>query len=201
MMRVADIASGVARVHAAMTELEQELNQADAALGDGDTGGMLARVIANMAGSSVRDAANVGAAFSTLARAALAGTGSSLGTLMATGLMACGRETRGAVDVEWTRLAGLLGGARDAMLERGGAALGDKTVLDALDAVARGCEGLSDPAAIGAAACKAADEALEAFRDRPCKIGRARMFADKSIGRDDPGMLAFVKLTRALVVS
>jgi hypothetical protein len=40
----------------------------------------------------------------------------------------------------------------------------------------------------------AAGAALADFRDRPCRIGRARMFGDKSSGLDDPGMLAFVRL-------
>jgi hypothetical protein len=40
--------------------------------------------------------------------------------------------------------------------------------------------------------------ALADFRDRPCAMGRARMFAEKSIGLDDPGMLAMAELTRAV---
>jgi uncharacterized protein (TIGR03086 family) len=44
----------------------------------------------------------------------------------------------------------------------------------------------------------AADGALERFRDQPNRIGRARMFADASIGLDDPGMLAFARLTTVL---
>jgi len=198
-MLVADIATGVERAHRAMDALEQMLNQADAALGDGDTGSMLARVIAHMAQADVKEAGDVGAAFAMLARTALAGTGSSLGTLMATGFMILSRETRGETDVDWGRLAGLLAAARDAMIARGGAKLGDKTVLDALDAVARACEGLSDPAAIGGAAREAARQALDAYREKPCRIGRARMFAERSVGKDDPGMLAFTRLAEALV--
>lgn len=33
--------------------------------------------------------------------------------------------------------------------------------------------------------------ALDDFRDKPCKIGRARIFAERTIGMDDPGMVAF----------
>lgn len=45
---------------------------------------------------------------------------------------------------------------------------------------------------------KAAGEALEAFRDKPNRIGRARMFADKSIGIDDPGMVALQRMVDAI---
>lgn len=186
------------RANAAMATLEQELNQADAILGDGDTGGMLARVLSALAGTDLAAAPDLGTAFGQLAKAAMANTGSSLGTLFATALMTFAKGSKGEQEIGWSRLAGLLAAARDAMLARGGASLGDKTVLDALDAVARSIDGLSDPVAIREAARLAAHAALTEFRGKPCKIGRARMFADKSIGIDDPGMLAFVKLVDAI---
>jgi dihydroxyacetone kinase-like protein len=39
---------------------------------------------------------------------------------------------------------------------------------------------------------------LNTYRDRPSKLGRARMFGDKSIGLDDPGMLALRRVVDAL---
>jgi len=35
------------------------------------------------------------------------------------------------------------------------------------------------------------------YRDRPCRAGRARMFAERSVGLDDPGMLAFFQVMNA----
>lgn len=198
MITTKTIAVAIQRAHTAMGHLEQELNRADAVLGDGDTGGMLARVIGGMADQKMDTEADLGTSFTTLAKAALSNTGSSLGTLFATALMSFAKAGKGAMGLDWGRLSSLLGAARDAMLARGGASLGDKTVLDALDAVARAIDGLSEPQAIRAAALLACDGALREFRNKPCQIGRARMFADKSIGIDDPGMLAFVKLTEAV---
>ena len=73
-----------------------------------------------------------------------------------------------------------------------------KTIVDGLDALARGLDGEADAAAAGAAAGAAMDEVLAAFRDRPSAMGRARMFAEKSIGLDDPGMLALAEVVRAV---
>ena len=87
---------------------------------------------------------------------------------------------------------------RDAMIERGKGALGEKSVLDALDALARAIDGLNDPDAMLTAAAAAVDSAIQAFRDKPNKLGRARMFAEKSMGMDDPGMLAFQRLLAGL---
>ncbi|QRM33981.1 dihydroxyacetone kinase subunit L [Microvirga sp. VF16] len=198
---VDDIARAVARAQERMGGLEQELNEADSRLGDGDTGSMLARVVERMSAADLTQAADVGAALGMLARSTLSATGSSLGTLIATALMTMSRKTKGQTEVAWTDLSGLLAEARDAMIARGGAQLGDKTVLDALDAVASAISGQEEKSAVAAKAQAAAHEALDQFRSQPCRIGRARMFPEKSVGSDDPGMLAFVRLTDAVTVA
>lgn len=76
-----------ARSHARIARLEGQLNAADALLGDGDTGSMLARVIEKMATTDLTATSDVGAAFNALARATMSATGSSLGTLLATALL------------------------------------------------------------------------------------------------------------------
>jgi len=76
--------------------------------------------------------------------------------------------------------------------------LGDKTVVDVLDAVATAIDGLADPREIYVRARLATANTLDAFRDKPNRLGRARMFAEKSIGLDDPGMLAFSRLLEGL---
>lgn len=210
-LTVAHIAAGIVRARARMATLEAELNEADARLGDGDTGGMLARVIDRMAeqpldvtkagDAKAGDGAggdDLATAFSLLARAAAAATGSSLGTLVATALLTMAKATRGTPELRWADFGPVLGQARDAMLARGGASLGDKTVVDAVDAVAQAVSGIDDPSTLRAAAMAAAGSALAEFRDRPCKVGRARMYAERSIGHDDPGMLAFARLVEAL---
>lgn len=172
---------------------EQDLNAADSKLGDGDTGGMLERVIGKMAEQDISTAADPGTALGLLARAAAAATGSSLGTLLATALLTIAKETKGQSQIEDADLAGLLGKARDAMMARGGASLGDKTVIDSIHA---SVEALSDATNPASSVANAAEAALEQFRDKPNRIGRARMFGDQTVGIDDPGMLAFAKLAR-----
>ena len=83
-------------------------------------------------------------------------------------------------------------------MARGKAHLGDKTVLDALDAIRAAVAGLDDPKAQCAAASKAVDETLDAFRDKPNKVGRARIFADRTIGLNDPGMMALRRVVDGL---
>lgn len=188
------VATGIARARARMTTLEQELNEADAKLGDGDTGGMLARVIDRLATVPAGDADDLGRAFAAYAQAAMTATGSSLGTLFATALMAFAQKTKGQSVLAPADFGPALAAARDAMLKRGQSSLGDKTVIDAIDAVATAVDGKTEWRGVAAAARESAARVLAEFRDKPCRIGRARMFGDKSRGLDDPGMLAFVRL-------
>jgi dihydroxyacetone kinase len=187
----------VARAHTRMEQLEDQLNAADALLGDGDTGSMLVRVIEKMAATDLSAMSDIGAAFNAIARATLSATGSSLGTLLATALLAFAKATNGRSEIPWPELSSLIGQAIEAMRARGGASLGDKTILDALHGVAQSLAGITDASTAGDAACAAetgARAALEHFKPLPCKIGRARLFPEKSTGAHDPGMLALALL-------
>jgi dihydroxyacetone kinase-like protein len=188
----------VRAAHQGVSGLEQHLNAADSRLGDGDTGSMLARVIVRLNEVDLDAAPDMGASFALLARAAVSATGSSLGTLFATALMTLGKETKGRATIDWPEMGGLLAKARDAMIARGGAKLGDNTVLDALHAVAEAIDGRDQPA-VRIQALQAVKDTLDHFRALPCQIGRARMFGAKSVGFDDPGMLAFAELAQCLM--
>lgn len=191
---VQTLRDAVARSHARIARLEDQLNAADALLGDGDTGSMLARVIEKMAATDLTAASDVGTAFNALARATMSATGSSLGTLLATALLTLAKATKGHSEVPWSELSGLIEQAIEAMKARGGASLGDKTILDALHSIAQSLTGIDEAPAAGHAAETGARTALEQFKPLPCKIGRARLFPEKSTGAHDPGMLALALL-------
>jgi dihydroxyacetone kinase-like protein len=174
------------------------LNTLDGQLGDGDLGVTMVR-----GGREVNKAlptlpADVGMALMACAQAFTRASGSSYGTLLATALLSAAKATKGRTEVPWTEVPALLDGAVAAMMARGKASLGDKTVLDTLNAAIRAIEGMDDPAKMLAAATAAVDATLERMRGEPAKIGRARIFADRSIGLDDPGQMAFREILRGL---
>lgn len=192
MITVPDLRAAAERLAAAMEAEAETLNAADAALGDGDLGVTMkrgARAVADRADEMPEG--DMGRALMIAAQAFTKTSGSSYGTLMATGLMAAAKALKGRDGVGRSELSGLVAAARDQMAARGKSALGQKTVLDSLDAVAKALEAGDDPAA-------AARDAQEAFRPQPAQIGRARIFAEKSKGMDDPGMLAMTKIVEAV---
>ena len=193
----AALVEAIDRVTLAMERDFGELNAADGALGDGDLGVTMTRGMRAI--SQMKDDLpdDLGMALMQCAQAFTKSSGSSYGTLMATGLLSAAKTLKGQTQFGVAQISDLVAGARDKMQDRGKAELGGKTVLDSLDAVARGTSGLDDKNAVAAAASDAVDQALENFRGKPATIGRARIFAEKSIGLDDPGMLAMQRIVKA----
>jgi len=189
---------GLSAIADGMEACADELNTVDGALGDGDLGVTMVRGVRSLREELPDLPDDVGMAFSRCARALVRVSGSTFGTLLATGLMSAARATRGRTEVACSETSALLQAAIQAMSERGKAKLGDKTVLDAAEAVRVATEGVDDPAQLLAAAKRAVADALDRYRDRPCQQGRARIFGDASIGRDDPGMVAFARMVESL---
>jgi dihydroxyacetone kinase-like protein len=176
----------------------EQLTALDAQLGDGDLGVTLLKGFRALADIKAALPDDLGLALLASASAVSKVSSSSFGTLMATALMAVAKDSKGKTSIEWTETARLVTLGREAMQARGKANLGDKTVLDSLAAIEIAVAGTSDPAAQIAASRKAAAAALAAFRDKPNKIGRARVYAERSVGLDDPGMAAIVVMLEGL---
>ncbi len=196
-LTTAVLADGLRRIAAHMETVAEALNAADGQLGDGDLGVTMQRGGRELMKVLPSLPADVGMALLACAQAVTRVSGSSYGTLLATGLMAAAKATRGRTEVPWSELSALLQAALQAMMARGKAALGDKTVIDVLDAAARAVDGVA-PAERLAAASGAVDATMTRLRGQQAKIGRARIFAERSVGLDDPGMLAFREMLRAL---
>lgn len=174
------------------------LNSLDAQLGDGDLGVTMVRGSRGVAAEIPNLPDDVGMALVKCAQAFTRLSGSTYGTLLATGLMSAAKATKGRTEVPWSEVSSLLAGALQAMSQRSGGQLGEKTVLDALEAVRAATQGLDDPAALVAAAYRAVAECLDRFRHQPARQGRARIFGEKSVGKDDPGIVALQRIIEAL---
>ncbi len=197
-MNISSLKTGLAGIAGVMEQAADELNACDARLGDGDIGVTMRRGMRGIMEIADDLPDDIGKALMKCAQAFTSVSGSSYGTLLATGLMSGAKACKGRTEIPWAEMAGLVRGALEAMMARGKGSLGDKTVLDVLDAIATDLEGKDDPAAMMAAADAAVDATMEKFRPLPSKLGRARMYAEKSKGLDDPGMLALRRVIDGL---
>lgn len=194
----AALARGLTRIAQHMEAVADELNALDGQLGDGDLGITMVRGSRAVMSDLAELPPDLGKALMKVAQGFTKTSGSSFGTLLATGLLAAAKELKGRDQADWSEVADLLRAAFEMMRTRGKAELGDKTVLDTLDAAATAARGCDDPAACLNAMRTAVAETMEKMRQEPAKIGRARIFGDKSIGLDDPGMLAFRRILDGL---
>ena len=188
----------IERLNVEMQKQFDVLNAADGKLGDGDLGITLTRgmeAIADVAGELPED---LGLAMLQCSQAFTKSSGSSYGTLMALAMMAIAKQIKGQTNIDPIDLNALVATARDQIQTRGKAEIGGKTVLDSLDAVVNHTSGKSDLEDIRTSAVAAVDAALVDFHSKPATMGRARMFGEKSIGLDDPGMLAMKFIVYAI---
>lgn len=188
----------IERLNVEMQKQFDVLNAADGKLGDGDLGITLTRgmeAIADAAGELPED---LGLAMLQCSQAFTKSSGSSYGTLMALAMMAIAKQIKGQTNIDPIDLNALVATARDQIQTRGKAEIGGKTVLDSLDAVVNHTSGKSDLEDIRTSAVAAVDAALVDFHNKQATMGRARMFGEKSIGLDDPGMLAMKFIVYAI---
>ncbi|WP_298922244.1 dihydroxyacetone kinase subunit L [uncultured Roseobacter sp.] len=188
----------IEKIHSKITPIGDEMNSLDGKLGDGDLGVTLVNGFNNLNGIKDDLPEDTGMALFAMAKSVTAVSGSSFGTLLATALMAAGKNAKGQRAIAWSDIGTPLQAAQDAMIARGGANLGDKTMLDVMDAIIAAVTDIDDPDRLRTAAIKATIQTVEEFRNKPNKIGRARVYADKSIGMDDPGMMALLRLLECL---
>ncbi|VTU38327.1 PTS-dependent dihydroxyacetone kinase, ADP-binding subunit DhaL [Variovorax sp. PBL-H6] len=186
------------RWSSAMSAAAPELNTLDGQLGDGDLGATLEKCAANVQAALPDLPERLEDIFKGAAQACAKASGSSFGTLLAVAFLGAAKWVPPREALTRADLSALLAHTVQALSARGGASLGDKTMLDALDAIARALGEAGDQDDLRAVARAAAAEAITAMRGKPNRIGRARMFAEKSMGMDDPGMVAVLRMTEAL---
>ena len=182
----------------AMTQAAPELNDLDARLGDGDLGATLGKCAANIQAALPEMPDTLDGVLKSAAQACAKASGSSFGTLLAVALLAAAKWVPPRTTLARADLAALLPHIVQTLSARGGAALGDKTMLDSLAAIGRAIDAAQDGDDLRAAARDAAAATLADFRGKPNRIGRARMFAEKSMGMEDPGMVAVLRMAEAL---
>lgn len=200
VLDAAGLHAALARWCDALEAAAPELNALDGQLGDGDLGATLSKCAANVREALAAPPAALDTLLKACAQACARASGSSFGTLLAVGFLTAARHSAQRPGYDRDGLATLLETVLQALSQRGGAALGDKTMLDSLDAIVRAlraCPQPTDGQGLKAVAAQAAADALETLRPRPNRIGRARMFAERSQGLDDPGMVAVLRMVQA----
>ncbi|XP_040528462.1 triokinase/FMN cyclase [Gallus gallus] len=193
----------LARVCSTLLGLQDKLNELDRAAGDGDCGHTHAR-----AARAIQEwmraqplPPSPAHLFSALADLLLDKMGGSSGVLYGLFLTAAAHPLHNRSDLPaW---ADAVDAGIEAMQRYGGAAPGDRTMLDALCAAAQALRALRSPGAdlltVLASAVESAEAAAESTRHMEAGAGRASYISSAQLLQPDPGAVAAAAVLRAVL--
>lgn len=174
----------------AIIEAEPELTRLDQITGDGDIGRSLAggaeAILADEPTLAGLDGADFWRRIAQIIRAATGGTSGPLYAILALGAS----HDLSAERASGEALSGAFAAGVRAVTELGGAAPGDRTMVDALLPASDAMAKAGSPAERLARAAHAARAGAEATADMHPRRGRSSYIGDRVLGHPDPGAVA-----------
>ncbi|MFD7310443.1 dihydroxyacetone kinase family protein [Promicromonospora sp. NPDC059942] len=190
------------RAQAVLHDAEEMLGDLDALAGDGDHGRGMSRGVDAAVEAADAALAAGGDAPSVLRRAADAWAdraGGTSGALWGVGLFALADALPADAAVSFDDLVAGMSAARAQIRSVGGASVGDKTLVDALDPAVEVLVAATGAASRPSgeawqAAVRAAHQGATATTQFAARLGRSRVLGDKSLGVADPGATSLALL-------
>ncbi|KGF05837.1 DAK2 domain-containing protein [Arcanobacterium sp. S3PF19] len=198
-MKTPELISTIKKALNLLVNSADELRDLDQVLGDGDLGitvsaganaviGMLESADSNQKPAQVTR---------VCAKAFANANPSTMAALVAGGLLAGSKIWNDKEEISRSDAEAFIRAAADSIAQRGKSKVGDKTILDA---IVPACDALRDCPADGdamEAVITAAAAAVVETRNLQSRRGRASWLQDRSIGLQDPGATAFLRLLEA----
>jgi dihydroxyacetone kinase-like protein len=202
-MDSATISSWMREIEASVRAERDHLVQLDAAIGDADHGINMNRGFEAVVQALGADQGSPPGRLLIIAGRTLVSTvGGASGPLWGSALRAGGRVLGDQTTFDGAQLAEVLAAALASVKDLGTAALGDKTMVDALEPAV---ETLRVQIADGAPLAKAVEAAAEAAETGmrgtiplQARKGRASYLGERSVGHQDPGATSTALIIRAL---
>lgn len=195
----ADLAAWLRRSDALLTEHAAELNDLDAAIGDGDHGTNMKRgfsAVAEVLGGL--EDGTVDALLKKVGATLVSTVGGASGPLYGTFFLRMGTSQAGSASLDAYALQSALQAGVDGIGQRGKAIIGQKTMIDAwvpaLDAYGRAADDLGLALQAGA---KAAAQGRDDTAALVAMKGRASYLGERAVGHVDPGAASTALLWEA----
>lgn len=196
--------SAITHAGANVIAAQDQLCALDASAGDGDLGATLATgfVAVNNRLSELDQATDPGKLLTEAGTVLIRTAPSTIGTLLGGAFLRGGQALADDEALAPTDLAAALRAIATAVAARGGAAVGERTVLDALDPAAASAErsaaeSASVPELVQAAA-RAARAGADATADMHPVHGRAAWIGARAVGQPDAGATAWAVFMEGL---
>jgi dihydroxyacetone kinase-like protein len=191
----ADVERAIRTTCATVLKNEHYFADLDGLAGDGDFGTSLATGFRQIEKEwDEIPKTDIGALLLKISMIVSKHVGGSSGPIWGTGFMKAAMLTRGKTAISLEDLAAMLGSAIEGIQARGGAKLGDKTLLDALIPVHEALQAGGDPTAALKQAATVADNAVDETRTLVAHRGRASQVGERSANTPDPGIVAIATI-------
>jgi dihydroxyacetone kinase-like protein len=195
----------VRRAADVIAEHRVELITLDREIGDGDHGENLDRGFSAVLPKldALADDATPGDVLKVVATTLISTVGGASGPLFGTAYLKASAAIAGRTEIDAAGLVELLTAARDGVVLRGKADVGDKTMIDAwtpaVDAAGAAAESGADERAVLEAAADAAEAGAVATEPLVAHKGRASYLGERAVGHRDPGAQSSALILRAAV--
>jgi len=202
-MNAATITSWMHEIEAVMRVERDHLVQLDAAIGDGDHGTNMVRGFDAVVQAIDADSSLPPGKLLILSGRTLVSTvGGASGPLWGSALRSGGRVLGDQPSFDGRQLVEVLAAALASIKDLGTAAVGDKTMVDALEPAIETLRGRLDSGApldeAVDAAAEAAEEGMRSTIPLQARKGRASYLGERSVGHQDPGATSTALIIRAL---
>jgi phosphoenolpyruvate---glycerone phosphotransferase subunit DhaL len=202
-MDAATVTSWMREIDVAVRAERDHLVQLDAAIGDGDHGTNMVRGFEAVVQALADDnGSSPGRLLILSGRTLVSTVGGASGPLWGSALRSGGRVLGDQATFDGRQLVDVLAAALASVKDLGTAAVGDKTMVDALEpAVNTLAARLEDGAELDAAldaAAGAAEAGMRATIPLQARKGRASYLGERSVGHQDPGATSTALIIRAL---
>lgn len=184
-----------------ISEQKERLTQLDAAAGDGDLGVNMELGFRTIwEGVKDKKELTLSSVFAECGFLFNRAAPSTLGTVISSVFFAFAGVCEGTDSINRKKFADMMDAAMTAVQELGGARPGDKTILDSMQPFTETLrEHLSGPdLSVWKIIAQKTEEAAERTADMVPKIGRARMYGEKSRGIQDGGAVVFAVIVRSM---
>ncbi|MDT4999831.1 MAG: D-erythrulose 4-kinase, partial [Mycobacterium sp.] len=199
------VARALDAMAAMLAHAEDELGRIDAVAGDGDHGrGMVkgSSAARDAAAKAVQDGAGQGSVLTAAGKVWASKAGGTSGVLWGALLNALGARLGDTGRPDSDAVGAGMRDGYDALVRLGGAAPGDKTMLDALlpfvDELQRGVAAGEPWQQAWRSAADVATDAASATAELRPKVGRARPLAERSVGTVDAGATSLAMCAHAV---
>lgn len=180
---------------------QEHLNEMDRVIGDGDHGIAMTRgfekVIELLTHKSPETIAEI---FLSTGNEFLASVGGASGIIFGTFFRSGSKALMDKHELDTAGLADFLQSALDAIMKRGGAKVGGKSMVDALYPAAMKARELED-SSLSTACREITDAALagmESTKSMKATIGRAKTYGNASLGHPDPGAVTTYLILKSM---